>query len=278
MQRKKEIMVTTFRTVAASILLALVLFPFLWIVLTSFKPLEEAMTVPPRVLPHAWTGGAYQRLFGPRNFNIYIVNSLVVACSSVLLSTLLGGWTAYGLSRFYFKTKPHVNAFILICLSFPGPLLVIPFFQIMLKMHLFDTVLALILAYLTFTLPFITWMLKAYFDTIPRELDEAAIIDGCSQYAIFWRIILPLAKPGYVATGIYAFLNAWNEYMFGLTLTSSEASKTLPVALGSLLGEFMTDWSCIMAGAVIASLPVIVLFFFMQKQLIYGLTGGAVKG
>jgi ABC-type glycerol-3-phosphate transport system permease component len=278
LQRKKEIMVTTLRTVMASLLLGLVLFPFLWIVLTSFKPLAEAMTVPPKVLPQLWTVSAYERLFGPRNFNIYIVNSLIVACSSVLLSTMLGGWTAYGLSRFGFKAKPHVNAFILICLSFPGPLLVIPFFQLMLKLRLFDTVLALILAYLTFTLPFITWMLKAYFDTIPRELDEAAIIDGCSQYAIFWRIILPLAKPGYVATGIYAFLNAWNEYMFGLTLTSSEASKTLPVALGSLLGEFMTDWSCIMAGAVVASLPVIVVFFFMQKQLIYGLTGGAVKG
>lgn len=236
------------------------------------------MTVPPRILPLHWTVSAYQRLFGPRNFNTYAINSLIIAFASVILSTLVGGWTAYGLSRFWFKTKPHINAFILICLSFPGPLLVIPYFQIMIKLHLFNTLWALVLAYLTFTLPFVTWMLKAYFDTIPIELDEAAIIDGCSHYSVYWRVIWPLARPGYVATGIYAFLNAWNEYMFGLTLTSSEASRTLPVALGSLMGEFMTDWSCIMAGAVIASLPVIVVFFFMQKQLISGLTGGAVKG
>ncbi len=278
MQRSKEIWIKSIRTIIASILLILVLFPFLSIILTSFKPLEEAMSVPPRILPLHWTLGAYQRLFGPRNFSIYIINSLIVACSSVVISTLIGGWSAYGLSRFNFKIKSHVNVFILICLSFPTPLLVIPFFQLLLKLGLFDTIVALILAHLTFTLPFITWMLKAYYDTIPQELDEAAIIDGCSNFSIFWRIIFPIAKPGYVATGIYAFLNAWNEYMFGLTLTSSEASKTLPVALGSLMGEFMTDWSCIMAGAVIASIPVIVLFFFLQKQLIYGLTGGAVKG
>ncbi len=278
MQHKNESIVTTFRTIISAILLIAVLFPFISIILTSFKPLEEAMSVPPKLFPFHWTWGAYQRLFGPRNFDIYITNSLVVACLSVAFSSVIGGWTAYGLSRFWFKGKSSVNAFILICLSFPGPLLVIPYFQIMIKIHLFNSIVALILAYLTFTLPFVTWMLKAYFDTIPRELDEAAIIDGCSYYAIFWRIVLPLSKPGFVAIGIYAFLNAWNEYMFGLTLTSSEASKTIPVALGSLLGEFMTDWSCIMSGAVIASLPVLIIFFFMQKQLIYGLTGGAVKG
>jgi ABC-type glycerol-3-phosphate transport system permease component len=277
-KHQREFTVTTLRTIVSAVVLGAILFPFLSIIFTSFKPLEEAMSVPPKFLPFHWTGAAYQRLFGPRNFNIYIINSLIVACLSVVVSTIIGGWTAYGLSRFWFKGKSHVNAFILICLSFPGPLLVIPYFQIMIKIHLFDSIIALILAYLTFTLPFITWMLKAYFDTIPKELDEAAIIDGCSHYAIFWKVILPLAKPGYVATGIYAFLNSWNEYMFGLTLTSSEASKTIPVALGSLLGEFMTDWPCIMAGAVVASLPVIILFFFMQKQLIYGLTGGAVKG
>jgi ABC-type glycerol-3-phosphate transport system permease component len=278
LQRKKEILIKVCRTVIASVLLFLILFPFIYILLTSFKPLQESMSVPPRVFPLQWTSSAYTRLFGPRNFDVYIKNSLLIAFSSVLLSTLVGGWTAYGLSRFNFKFKLHVNAFVLICLSFPSPLLVIPFFQLMLKMGLFNKIIAMILAYLTFTLPFVIWMLKAYFDTIPKELDEAAIIDGCSQYAIFWKIISPLAKPGYVATGIYAFMNSWNEYMFGLTLTSSESSKTIPVALGSLLGEFITDWPCIMAGAVVASLPVIVIFFFMQKQLIYGLTGGAVKG
>jgi len=274
----ETIKLRTYKTIITLLLLLIIIFPFIWIILTSFKTLGEALAVPPHVLPIKWTIDAYKRLFGPRNFINYIFNSLLVASASVFFGTLIGGWTAYGLSRFWFKGKLYANAFILICLSFPRPLLVIPYFLIMIRIGLFDDIFALILAYLTFTLPFITWMLKAYFDTIPKELDEAALVDGCTPFNIFWRIIVPLAKPAYVATGIFSFLNGWNEYMFGLTLTSSEASRTMPVALGSLLGEFMTDWSTIMAGAVIASFPVIIIFFFMQKQLIYGLTGGALKG
>lgn len=278
MNKRRSASIKMFRTLLALFLLGLVLFPFAWIVLTSFRSLGEAMSVPPRILPTKWTVEAYKKLFGPRNFMNYILNSIIVAGASVALGTLIGGLTAYGLSRFRFRGKLQTNVFILICLSFPGPLLVIPFFQTMINVGLFDKISGLIVAYLTFNLPFITWTLKTYFDTIPKEIDEAASIDGCSPFLIFWKIVNPLARPGYVATGIYAFLNSWNEYMFALSLTRSEASRTIPVALSSLVGEFMTDWPVIMAGAVVASVPVIIAFFFMQKQLIQGLTGGALKG
>jgi ABC-type glycerol-3-phosphate transport system permease component len=275
---KKITRLKIIKSILSLILLSLIIFPFFWIIITSFKSMGESVSVPPTFIPVNWTLSAYQRLFGPRNFFGYISNSFVIAISSVFFGILIGGWTAYGLSRFWFKGKLQTNAFILICLSFPRPLLVIPYFLIMVKLGLYDTLTSLILSYLTFTLPFITWMLKSYFDTIPQELDEAALVDGANYFTIYWKIVFPLAKPGFVATGIFAFLNTWNEYMFGLTLTSSDSSRTMPVALGSLLGEFMTDWPTIMAGAVIASIPVIIIFFFMQKQLIYGLTGGALKG
>lgn len=247
-------------------------------IVSSFKTLGDAMSVPPEIWPKRWTLEAYQRLFGPRDFFLYMKNSIKVALVSVVLGVFFGAWTGYGLSRFSFKLKAQTNVFILICQSFPSSLLIIPYFETMLRLRLYDTRWGLVLAYLSFTMPFCTWMSKAYFDSVPRELDDAALVDGCSPYMVFWRIVLPVAKPGLVATGIFAFLNAWNDYLFALILTSSDRTRTVPVALTYLVGEFMTDWSAIMAGAVVASTPVVIMAFVMQKQLIAGLTGGAVKG
>jgi ABC-type glycerol-3-phosphate transport system permease component len=191
---------------------------------------------------------------------------------------LVAAWSGYGFARYDFPFKPAVMAFVLAAQSFPRILLVIPYFQMVNRFDLKDTYLALILAYSTFIQPLCLWIMKEYFEQIPRELDEAAMVDGASPYRAFWDVILPLARPALGATAIIGFLTAWNEYEFALVLTSTERVRTISVAVASFIGEFTTEWNLVMAAAAVATMPLVIIFFFFQKQLMRGLTGGAVKG
>jgi ABC-type glycerol-3-phosphate transport system permease component len=169
-------------------------------------------------------------------------------------------------------------AFVLIAQSFPRILLVIPYFQFANRLNLTDTYWGLILAYSTFIQPLCLWIMKEYFEQIPRELDEAALVDGATPYRAFWDIILPLARPALGATAIIGFLTAWNEYEFALVLTTTERVRTISVAVASFIGEFTTEWNQVMAAAAVGTIPVAIIFLFFQRQLMHGLTGGAVKG
>jgi ABC-type glycerol-3-phosphate transport system permease component len=262
----------------ALLLLVPTLFPMYWIVVSSLKTNAETHTLPVTFLPTVWTFSNYVDVFERRNFARYLFNASFVAIATTAWGVLVAAWSGYGFARYDFPFKPAVMAFVLVAQSFPRILLIIPYFQFVNRVGLTDTYFALILAYSTFIQPLCLWIMKEYFEQIPRELDEAALVDGASPYRAFWDIILPLARPALGATAIIGFLTAWNEYEFALVLTNTEQARTISVAVASFIGEFTTEWNLVMAAAAIATVPLIVVFLFFQKQLMYGLTGGAVKG
>ena len=260
------------------LLLIPTLFPMYWIIISSVKTNLETHSVPVTFLPKVWTLDSYREVFERRNFARYMGNAMFVALATTAWGVIVAAWSGYGFARYDFRFKAGIMAFVLIAQSFPRILLVIPYFQMANEFGLRDTYWALILAYSTFIQPLCLWIMKEYFEQIPRELDEAALVDGASPFRAFWDIILPLARPALGATAIIAFLTAWNEYEFALVLTSSERVRTISVAIASFIGEFTTEWNLVMAAAAIGTLPVVIIFLFFQRQLMHGLTGGAVKG
>jgi ABC-type glycerol-3-phosphate transport system permease component len=262
----------------ALLLLVVTLFPMYWIIISSLKTNLETHSVPVTFLPAVWTLDAYQEIFERRNFAKYLSNAMVVAVATTLWGVAVAAWSGYGFARYDFRYKGALMAFVLIAQSFPRILLVIPYFELANRFGLKDTYLGLILAYSTFIQPLCLWIMKEYFEQIPRELDEAALVDGATPYRAFWDIILPLARPALGATAIIGFLTAWNEYEFALVLTTTERVRTISVAIASFIGEFTTEWNLVMAAAAVGTVPVVIIFLFFQRQLMHGLTGGAVKG
>jgi multiple sugar transport system permease protein len=277
-RRTKARLVMALKVALAVLFLIPTLFPMFWIVVSSLKTNLETHTVPVTFFPKEWTTYAYHEIFERRNFGRYLTNAMVVALATTAWGVLVAAWSGYGFARYDFRFKPAIMAFVLIAQSFPRILLVIPYFQMANRFDLKDTYLALILAYSTFIQPLCLWIMKEYFEQIPRELDEAAMVDGASPYRAFWDVILPLARPALGATAIIAFLTAWNEYEFALVLTTTERVRTISVAVASFIGEFTTEWNLVMAAAAVGTIPVVICFMFFQKQLMSGLTGGAVKG
>lgn len=262
----------------ALVLLIVTIFPMYWIIVSSFKTNLETHTVPVTFLPAVWSLNAYQEIFQRRNFGHYLSNAMIVAIATTVWGVAVAVWSGYGFARYDFRFKPALMAFVLLAQSFPRILLVIPYFEVANRFDLTNTYLGLILAYSTFIQPLCLWVMKEYFEQIPRELDEAALVDGATPYRAFWDIILPLARPALGATAIIGFLTAWNEYEFALVLTSNENVRTISVAIASFIGEFTTEWNQVMAAAAVGTVPVVIMFLFFQRQLMHGLTGGAVKG
>lgn len=259
-------------------LLFLSFFPLFWMISTALKTPDLIFTRPPQLVPSIPTLANFIELFNSV-FMKFVRNSFIVSSGAVLLSSLVAVLAGYSFSRFKFTGQKLIQLFILTAQMFPLVLLLISIYVFFSKLRLLDTHLSLILAHCTFSLPFSVWMLKGFFDAIPKELEEAARIDGCSRTRILVQVILPLVKPGLVATGIYIFLLSWDDYIFALQLISSLGKRTVPVGLVlSFLGEFQYAWGPLMAGSIIVSLPVMLMFVYMQKHLIAGLTAGAVKG
>lgn len=277
-RKRKRRLETTLKVALALMILIPTLFPVYWIIVSSLKTNLETHAVPVTFLPANWSFSAYDQIFERRNFGRYMSNAMVVALATTAWGVLVAAWSGYGFARYEFRFKPLVIGFVLMAQSFPRILLVIPYFQFSNRVGLTDTYWALILAYSTFIQPLCLWIMKEYFEQIPRDLDEAAMVDGASPYRAFWDIVLPLARPALGATSIIAFLTAWNEYEFALVLTTSERVRTISVAIASLIGEFTTEWNLVMAAAAVGTLPVIIIFIFFQRQLMQGMMGGAIKG
>jgi multiple sugar transport system permease protein len=263
---------------AMLLFLAVVIFPFYWMVNTSLKPTAEVFQSPPAFYPSHWTFAGYVNIWATRLMGRYFLNSTVVSLGSTLLAMMLSALAAYGFSRFRLRWEQPLILLLLLTQMLPGTLLIIPYFQLMAKLHLINSYLSLILAYVSFALPFSTWMLMGFFRSIPLELDEAAMVDGCGRVGAFWRVILPLSLPGLVAVAIFTFLLAWNAYVFALVLTTDPKMFPLPVGIANMLGEYQVVWSEMMAAAVLATLPVFVLYGFLERYLVQGITAGAVKG
>lgn len=254
-----------------------VLIPILWMLSTALKTSAETVTMPPKWIPQHATLESFKRLWTEYPFGTYFRNSLIIVLISMVVSVFCSSLAGYGLTRFEFKGKNSLMMFVLVTQMFPQVMLLVPFYSLIGKMNLLDTHLGLILVYISFTVPFCTWMMLGFFKALPLELDEAARIDGCSSWQTFRKIIFPLTLPGIASTSIYAFISSWNEYMFAFILTSKPEMKTLSVGIAELNGFQQVRWNDMMAGSLLASLPLIILFVCMQKYFISGLTNGAVK-
>lgn len=261
-------------------MLAIVLFalgPYLWMLLTSLRP-EATLFSPQRtLLPETLTPANYLRLFTKTSFIVNLGHSLVVALGTVAIGLALSLTAAYAFSRYRFKGRRTLMLSFLLINMFPLILLIIPLFITMRVLGILDTHLALILAHSTFSIPFATWMMTSYFDALPRSLDEAAMVDGCTALGAMLKVVLPLALPGVVATGIYIFITSWNEYLYASVLAGQQV-RTLTVAVQGLVGEYEIAWGLLTAGGVVGALPVTLLFMAIQTRLIAGMTQGAVKG
>jgi multiple sugar transport system permease protein len=259
---------------------AIVLFaigPYLWMLLTSLR-VESTLFAPNRaLLPDALTAANYLRLFTRTAFTANLGHSLIVALGTVAIGLTLSVTAAYAFSRYRFKGRRALMLTFLLVNMFPLILLIIPLFVTMRVLGILDTHLALMLAHSTFSIPFATWMMTSYFDAIPRSLDEAALVDGCTPLGALVRVVLPLALPGVIATGIYIFITSWNEYLYASVLAGQQV-RTLTVAVQTLIGEYEIAWGLLTAGGVVGALPVTALFLLIQKRLIAGMTQGAVKG
>jgi multiple sugar transport system permease protein len=264
-------------TVLIIVVAFIVLLPFLWTLSTSLKPLTEVDTTPPEWISRNMSLKPYSDMFFYLPFSTYTLNSMIVASSATLVTLCVGSLAAFAFSRFQFPGKRAFLVIFLLSQMLPGASVIIPLFQLLKDVGLYDTHVGLILVHSAVLLPFVIWLLYGFFQGIPREVEDAALIDGCSRMAALRRVILPMALPGIGATALFAFLGSWNEFFFALILTSSDATKTIPVGIGLFIGEYNDIWNQMAASAVLFSLPPLVLFALMRKTFVKGLAAGAIK-
>ena len=253
------------------------LVPFFWMATSSLKSDYEVIDYPATIIPREVTFGAYSRIWTQENFVQYFKNSVIVSTSTAAISSLIGALAAYGFSRFAFRGKSLIMTVFLASQMIPGVLLVGPYFKMLTYVGLYDTLLGLILSQTTITLPFSIWMLKGYIDTVPIDIDQAAMVDGASRTRIFFMIILPNILPGLVATIIFAFLLSWGDLLWALCLISDTSKQTMTLGITQLVGQFRVQWSEIMAATVIATIVPATLYLMLQNFLVKGFTEGAVK-
>lgn len=260
------------------VLVLFVLFPLAWVISTSLKPSSEILSIPPRWIPEQITFEHYKNVLFESPIPQYFLNSLKVGILTTVLSLLLGGTAGYGFARYSFKGNKPFSLFMLFSQMLPLTVLMIPMYFMLSKFGMLDSIIGLSIAHLLFSMPLVTWMTRGYFMSIPKELEEAAMIDGCSHLQALFKIILPLAAPGIAATGIYAFIMSWNEFVLASILTTSDKARTLPVGLTEFSSMFEVDWGSTMAASALISIPVIIVFLWLQKYFVQGLSQGAVKG
>ena len=253
-------------------------FPFLWMAATAFKPSQEIFTSPPAFLPREFTLDNLRRLLEQTRFATYFANSVLVAAATALLTLLIAVPGAYALTRFRFRGREAISATILFTYMFAPIMIIIPFYVLMRAFGLVNTHIGLVLAYTAFCLPFALWLLRTYFQGIPLDLEEASLSDGATRLQTVRYIVLPVARPGVVATGTFTFILAWNDYIFARVLLAADELKTLPVGIADLYNASVVDWGMIMSAGLLVLLPVLAVFVFLQKYLVAGWGTGGVTG
>lgn len=256
------------------------LFPFYWAIVSSLTPEAQLFQTPVSLIPTSITFEHYRSVFESPSFMLALRNSAIVSVGVVILALFFGTLAAYALGRLKFRGRVPILYIILSMTMFPAIAILGSLFEVIRFLDLYNTWWGLILTYLTFTLPFTVWVLTNFFRAMPGELEEAALVDGATPLKALWQILLPLAIPGLVTTGLLAFIAAWSEYLFALTFTISDSARTVPVAIAQFTGntQFELPFAKRMAAAVVVTLPLIVLVMIVQRRIITGLTAGAVKG
>lgn len=275
LRKKYKIFITYVALIAVSIL---GIFPIYWMVILSIRRYDMPHMPTIEFIPSSFTLKHYKYVFANALFWRYFANSIIVSIGVIFIAVIISAFSGYALSRFKFLGKQLFSLSLLFSQSLPPILLAIPLARILGSLKLVNTYPGLIIAHMTFALPFCVWMLRGYFKNIPRELEEAAMIDGCQRFQLLWRIVLPLALPGIVAVALFAFILSWQDYLFGLILMTSEEMKTLTVGGASFYGVRELNWGNMMAFTTLAALPALIFFLFLQKFLVQGLTAGAIKG
>lgn len=251
--------------------------PLAWAISSAFKSNSEILTGL-NFFPENPTLANFKFVLRSTEFPSWLKNSLLVAFGTTLLALIIGSLAGYAMSRWRFRGQAVYGNTLLIVQMFPGVMLAIPLFLLLSDYGLIDTLWALLVTYLTFALAFAVWMLKGYFDAIPREIEEAALIDGANQLQVLWRIVLPLAGPGIITVAVFTFLLAWNEFFFAYVFLVSQDKYTLSIGMYSFIQQFTTQWGNIMAAGTLTTLPVLIFFFVLQRALTRGLVSGAMKG
>jgi ABC-type glycerol-3-phosphate transport system permease component len=259
------------------LLAVFVLLPFFWMVSVSLKPAAEPFAIPARLWPDDPTLANYAAAFRPE-FRTYFVNTLIVSLSTVAIVVTLGLLAAYSFTRGRLVVLSWLMALVVLAQMFPHSGIIIPLYRMMLGLDLLNTYWALIVAYVTITLPVAVWMLRGFLLKLPASLEEAAAIDGASPLRVFWDVVVPLARPGVIATAVYVLIVTWQEFLFALSFTATPDMRTLSVGLNDFIGQYGIRYGELMASSVMVSAPVIAVFFVLQRYFVAGLTAGAVKG
>jgi multiple sugar transport system permease protein len=266
------------------VLMVFICVPGLWVVLTAFRPNAEVLAKPAVWIPEVLYLNNFAKIFGFGAEQVaipvpsYFTNSLIIALTSTVIALMIGMSGGYAFARYRFRFKNGIFLGLMLSRTVPGIALSLPVFMNWSRIGLIDTKLGLIIVYVAMNVPFTVWLIDGFFRQIPKEMSEAAQVDGCTRWQAFWKIEFPLAKSGVASAGIFAFLTSWNEYALASNLTRSTDSKTLPVGLMDFTAQFTIDWAGMSAMAVIIIVPAIILTFIVQKHLIAGLTFGGVKG
>ncbi len=276
--KKRELTKAVLVHAVLLLLTFLVLAPFLWMLLTSFKTNPETLRYPPTFMPDSFDVKNYIRGWSSMRFGKYFGNTLYVSLATTVVSVLIGSLGGYALARFRIPGERLLVLGILVTRMFPPVVFLVPFFIFLRRLNLVDTFGGLILSYTVFSLPLAIWMLRGFFRNVPKQLEEAAMIDGCSRMGAFFRIIVPLSSPGVATTGVFCFILAWNEFMFANTLILTETKRLLTVSLVASISEYLVEWNVLMAGSILTTIPVILMYLFMQKYITGGLTDGSVVG
>lgn len=252
-------------------------FPVLWMVSSSLKRNTDIFAYPPKLIEEVITIQAYVEILTDPEKLRFFGNSYLVSCAVTVLTLAVSILAAYSFSRYEYRGKKALNVVIISIQAIPPITLLVPYFGLIVTLGLYNTYWALILTYMVFTLPYAILMMTGYFNTIPKELDEAVMMDGASSFTALWRVLVPVSVPGIISVAMYTFMQAWNEYLFALTLTKTAEMRTVPVGIQLLMGQHSYEWNEMMAMSILGCLPVLILFLFFQRQFIGGMTAGAVK-
>lgn len=280
MLNKRNRLISSVITYVSLIFFSVVcIFPFVWMIISALKPKNEVRVANPTFYIKEPTLENFRRVLVDVGFLQYIKNSFFVSIVACLLSMIIAVMAGYALSRYFrLKVVKVSNLAMMLSQMIPGVLLLVPLYIIMQRLQILESYKSLILAYTTFVIPLCTFMMSSFFDTVPIALEEAAEIDGCNKAQTIFKVILPLSLPSLVSTGLYAFIHAWNEFMFGYIFTSTDQYRTLTPAIMLFKGANLVDWGGLMAGSVVAVLPVTFMFLFLQRYFLAGLMSGSVKG
>lgn len=251
--------------------------PFWWVVSGSFKTPQEIIARIPTMFPQSFTLEHFDKLLSSSDYLTYLINSLAVSSLSAFITLLLAVPAGYAFFRLEFKGREIYYRIILLAYAFPSIVVLIPLFSLFAKAGLVDTRTSLVIVNVAFALPFAIWMLRSFFGSIPKEIEEAARLDGGPPLTVLWRIMIPLTAPGIAAVAIFTFVTSWTEYVFASVMILSDALRTIPVGFSGIIGQYQVDWGLLLAGASLAILPVVIVFAFIGRWFVAGLTEGAVK-